>query len=455
MMVAGLLVVIGVAVAGFIFGVRFHRRDLMTLAFLLSVGLFLSRFDQMLAFSVMERPLLGIHIYLASVALLLGILLGMRGVVLNRYRRYMYLLLAVWGFLALASGLIQAGLDGLVAAVQILCIAVPPLIVASQITDFYPRTLDGNRRLRLTVVLLAGLVTPLIMLMTAVFTDAIGAAMGWRTQIPGADAGLVRGWSPLGSTISSGGLVIVAYGICLHEFITTRRPIFVMVAILNIVAILVTLSRSVLLSFILFHVVYWLLWAKRQRSGRSLFLPAVIAATISALAVVQGVFTFERLVQTDDLSLHLRQSSAAAALHASLQEPLLGAGPGLLYKEIRTSWLLKMDGGFKQRFMLVGDQISAMEPHNLYLLIASEHGWLALLIFAAVMAIPLIACWRALARPRIAGLASLYIALWISLGVLMLSNSDPLLSAQFAFFFWLLAFLGLHAAGLAHEHQGS
>ena len=446
MTIAVFLAGLGMAAAGYVLAVCFRWRDLMTMAFLFSVAFFLSRFDQMLTLSVLGRPLLGIHIYLATVALLLALLRGVRGVTRRRGRGSATRLLMVWCLLSLVSGAVHAGAEGLAAAAQILFIAVPPFVVAAQITDLYPRTPEANRRLRLSIALLIGLITPLIMLLTALLPDVIGPAMGWRQQAVSADNGFVRGWSPLGSTIASGGLVIMAYGVLLHEYMTTRRPIFAMLAALNVVAIMFTLARSVLFAFLILHVLYWLLWARRQRLGQMLCVPVAIAAAVFGLAVLKGDYSFDRFLETGDFSLSVRKASAAAALGVSIREPLLGAGPGLLYEEVRTTWLRSDDSGDKRRLMMVGDEMTAMEPHNMYLLIAAEHGWPALLVFVAILAVPIMVSLRARASPRISGQASLNIAIWVSLCLLMLTDSDPLLNAQFAVFFWLFGFLGVHAA---------
>ncbi len=439
---------IGAAIVTWLVVHGFRWSDLWVTGLFFAVTFFLSRFDAMFMVTALGRPLPGIVVFLAAVSVVVMYLRG--------YGKRAWLprigvaarFLVPWSLLAVLSGLVKGGAEGVVAAIQILIFLWAALIAAGGVVEFYAESTDSNRRVRLLFMLAMGIVTPAIMVATALAPGDFGRMLGWRPVQETIGAGFVRGWSPIGSTITSGALVVLAYALLLHEYLKTRRVIFAAAALLNVFAVMFTLARSVLIMFMLVHFLYWVLWGRRHVSRRALATPLVIIGLVLAWGGVQGDYSFERFLKTDDFSLDIRRDSLEAAVDEMFGNPLLGRGPGLLYSDVRTTWIHNPLGEDRPRFMMIGDRPSAMEPHNLYALVGAEHGIPALLLFVALFLGLARRMWVGAGRgdADAGALGAVFTSCWLAMSALFLTDSDLLLNPQFAFFFWVFGFLGVHHA---------
>ena len=105
----------------------------------------------------------------------------------------------------------------------------------------------------------------------------------------------------------------------------------------------------------------------------------------------------------------------------------------------------------------IGMHISAMEPHNMYLWLWAEHGLLAGAAFVLALVAPLVSLWRLDPRgdPEAASARAVYVALLAGFLVVFLTSSWLLLTPQFACFYWLFVFTGLHAAARVRGEDGA
>lgn len=440
-----LLGLIGAAVLMLFFGYR--MRDVLVLAFLTSIVMYLSRWDLHLHREIYGRPFVTFHWYLLATALVFG-----AAHVRFRERpalRFGPLMLAGTGFaaLALASGVLNGGAAGAVSAGHVLVVTVLPALAAATCVALIPRDAAASRRLRVTFILLAGVLTPTMVVLSALAPNQIGSLLGWGTFAAGRATGFVRGWSPLGSPITTGTAMILAYGLAMHEVIGARKRMYIAVLLLVGLAMLFTLARSVLLMFAVFHLFYF--WSVIRRQPMRVIGVGMLLIVLAGPVVykLSERFSFERFLEGGGASTDLRASSALGAMAASLRNPVLGNGPGLLYEGVRQGETVRIVRGSREvRTIMVAGRVSALEPHNVYLLVAAEHGWIALGLFLAILLI----CWRRtrlrafLADVEDRSMSSAFHALWMALLFMLMTSSNPMIKEQIAVLFWFFAFLGLH-----------
>ncbi len=448
---------VGAAMAAFVLSERLRFRDLPLLVFLLSAAVFLSRFNLMCAVDLSaDRALPGFLVYMCVVAVALWLLREQLRRSMSRAVLRVFQLSGIFALLALASGLFNGGAVGLVSSLQVLLITLPPLWVAGLVVDLMPRDPESTRRLRAALLLVMGVLVPCFVIVSALKPELFGGVLGWSAVSNEVGAGFVRGWSPLGNTISSGILIVMAYALALHEAAVGRRRRFALMAAACGLAILFTLARSVVLTFVIFHVAYWILYALRSRNRVVVVGPMILVGVLTIWALQSG-YGFGRFVVTDDFSAHVRRTSAKVALRESFVSPLLGQGPGLTYPEPREGLAAGPEEAEKRRLQMSGDEMTATEPHNLYLWLMVEHGWVAAAVFLGMMVVIIGGTRRK--PPHVAAearsLQATYLATWIALLCFLLSHSDPLTYPKFSLFFWLWAFSGLHWTESVRDAEGT
>lgn len=456
MMALALLGIIGLVMALYVRAERLRLGDVPLMVFLLSAAVFLSRFNVMFTVNILEdRPITGFLWYLMIAALVLGLLRGMMHRSLNRSVRRVFRLTGIFAALALISGFVHGGVTGASSALQVLMITLPPVWVAGLISDNLPRDRETSRRLRAIFLLLTGVLTPMFVIVSALKPELFGSLLGWRAFTNEMGAGFVRGWSPLGNTISSGVLIVMAYALALHEALVARRRRFLIIAGICGLAILFTLARSVIVVFIVFHLAYWALYGLKSRNWEIVAAPLILVALLTGWAL-KSDYSFDRFARLNDFSSQVRQTSARVALRESVRKPLLGQGPGLFYEEPRRNLSGAALGGDHRQLQMTGEEMTATEPHNLYLWLLVEHGWIAAGVFLAMIGLLIKGVARCPARSETdRSLRSMYLSVWIALLVFLLSHSDLMHNPKFSLFFWLWAFSGVHwCASLRAERAG-
>jgi O-antigen ligase len=98
--------------------------------------------------------------------------------------------------------------------------------------------------------------------------------------------------------------------------------------------------------------------------------------------------------------------------------------------------------------MMVGDDWSAMEPHNLYLLLLAEHGLFAALGYFLALVVVLVVVVRApvLGDPVARSEKAVFVGIWWATMLMFSTASWPLINQKFSVFFWLFLFSCLHWA---------
>lgn len=441
-----IFVVIVFSVVGYVFAVGLRYRDIPVLLFLSTFVFFLSRFNGLVQASIGGRPYVGIMVY--SV-LSLGFLVWLRSTDRRPVSRILLTplpFLVVFFVFSLLSGFANGEIKGVFSAVQVIAISLTPALLAWTIVELYPRDYDVPQSIRRVFIVTLGMITPLILIVSALMPSVFGDLLGWDAIQSESGLGFVRGWSPLGSTIATGCLIVMAYGFALNEAVVRKSLIHSFIAVLASVSILFTASRSVLVSYLIFNLVYLMFVGGKTRIWKVSFLPLLGMLAVFGYSFSRGTINFGRFLETGDFSLYIRVMSLRAAVLQFLESLFLGKGPGLLYSQIRTDWLVGHGGEGEAKLMLVGGTWSAMEPHNLYLLLLAEHGLIASLAYmlALLAVLVVVILSPALGDPVAKSEKATYIALWVSMMAMFLSASWPLINLKFSIFFWLFLFSCLH-----------
>lgn len=363
-------------------------RDLLLLALFAYPTVLLRRFDFSIRTNILGSWYAGFELVLAGILVLCLLVKLLSPDSEKMHMFWPFVLLASLVFIGLVSGLFNAGSRHSFGAVLQACFRwFIPFLVICVAVNLLPKTREANARLIDSYILIYGVITPILLVISALFTAQMTRLMEWDPIGQATGAGFARGWTSVGSTITAGMLMVFAYGMALARVIRKDRAKFhAFVAAMCVTAILLTLSRSVLISLLLFHVLVF----KRVLQGRfgRVFVSLILIMILLAPPVIFLVhyYSFERFFKGRDESMRLRWYSARAGLNEGLKNPLIGQGPGLLYWDVR-----QPTGAFgvAKKVMTVGRYASAKEPHNLYILVFAENGFIGLAFLIGALL-----CWR-------------------------------------------------------------
>ncbi len=443
-----IFLVMGIGTAVYLTINPWRPTDLILAAINFSLVFFLSRFNGLLTVWLDKYPLVTIHFYLLALLVFLGLVRALGKHPISRICAIPLPFLAVYSFFSILSGFVNAGFDGVLGAIQVVVITVTPALLAWILVELVGRQSQSPAELRRLYILPLGVVTPLILMVSALLPGVFSGLLGWELSVDfGGDEGFLRGWSPLGSTILTGSLVVIAFGFALHEAVVNRSRLHTVVASLASASVLFTASRAVMIVFVLFNFIYWPMVGKWRTFVRVSFLPAAVFIAIVGWSLVTGAISFERFLEVRNQSSTLRASSAVAAFELGREKTFLGHGPGQVYHEIRTIWVANPKRRARVMERPINGRMSAMEPHNLYLYLFAEHGLIATLAFVLAMFSSLIALWRQKpgSDPTIRSERAVFLGLGVGLVFIFLTASWPLMSPQYSVFLWLFVFSSLHS----------
>jgi O-antigen ligase len=429
-------------------------RDLLVLLLFLYPVLFLGRFSVALRYNFLGQWYLGFELSMVGF-LVVFLLMKFLNSDSGKMRLFWPISLAVLLFaIGLFSGLINGtGIRDYGAAMQAGFRWFIPFLAACAAISVLPKTSQSNARLVSSYILVYGILSPLLRSVSSLFTTQVGRLMGWEPFgiSEAAGAGFTRGWTPTGSTISSGMLVVFAYAMALTRLIRKEHVGFnAFVAILCVIAVFFTLARSVMLVLVLFHLLMFkdVLWRNFSRVVVSLLV--IVILLVPSLIVLGHWYSFERFVAGGGESTRLRWSSLKAGLVLASEKPVLGQGPGLLYWEVRQPW--GMPGTHpEERTTTFRNLPSAKEPHNLYVLAFAETGLVGLALLGAV----LLYCLHRLKVAKI--YSNVYVPEWgldasahwsmlISFLVFCLTSASVFIYPKVSLTMWAALLVGLHSA---------
>jgi O-antigen ligase len=306
-------------------------------------------------------------------------------------------------------------------------------------------------------VLVYGYILAGFMISMALFPNVFARFFEWQETYAMVGGAFRRARSPLGSGISAGILVIFAIALAAAQIRRGRRVwLYSLVFLVAVPAVLLTLARSLVLAMGLFFMIYY--WRTLLQNWQRAVVMIILAliVLVPLVAFMAHRFDLSRLLDFTELQTTLRARSAETGLRAFAQKPALGHGAGLVYQSVRHPLeMIRQRGGRRTGVTIaVAGGATALEPHNLYILIAVEYGGLMLLVFLAGAA----AWWwtlkrgTALAPVRWRPLSDAYLTMAIVFALFSLTNSDLILYQRVTFVMWLFIFMSIHGVQVSETH---
>lgn len=325
--------------------------------------------------------------------------------------------------LAVGSSTMDEGLRGVVAGIELLVpMAILPLVLNVKL-----RAEDALALLVLVVVCLAG--NALIAMGTCFFSEAAKQTFGWQLW-----RSLERGLSAAGSAVTTAGLLAMVLPLLLAWAASARYSPYVWAAGAAVVGgLAVTQTRAALYTIGLVAPATLLMMRARVR-----MLPLVIATVliVAPVGIVASRTPLHRFLVLIDVSAQHRVALAQEAFGIVAGSKGLGAGWATVY--LRPPY---------PRRVLFGERWEGgrrMEPHSLYLLMATEMGLPALAAYFVLLGIigsALVSRCRSAAaeHPTACGMVSGYVAVVLFEAF----NSDIALLPSFAVVVWTFIACGL------------
>lgn len=428
-------------------------RDLLVLGLLLYPILFLGRFSTALKYNFIGHWYLGFELSMVGFLVIFIVVKVLSPDSGKMGLFWPISLSAILLMIGLFSGLVNsAAIRDYGAVLQAGFQWFVPFLVACTAISTLPKTPQSNARLANSYILVYGILTPLLILASALFTTQVAKLMGWDPSgiSETSGAGFTRGWTPTGSTISSGMLVVFAYGMVLTRLIRKEHIGFnAFVAALCVMAVFFTLARSVMLALIVFHLFMFkdVLWRNFSRIAVSLLL--IVILLVPSLIVLSHWYSFERFVMKEQESTRLRWYSLLAGLAVGLEKPVLGQGPGLLYWEVRQP--RGLPGTTEGRVITIRNLPSAKEPHNLYVLTFAETGLVGLAMLGVILLywlhrLKAAKIYSNVYVPALDLDATAHWSMLICFMVFCLTSASILIAPKVALTSWSALLVGLHCA---------
>ncbi len=425
---------------------RFRLVDCIPLLAVSSVVFFLSRYNLEFAYFVGLRMFPGIMFLMLAWIIIIFVLRIARGIPPLPHRNTVLIFLSIFIAGALISGLVNSpNLTGFVAPLHVLFTALLPIALSFALVSVVNRNRKSYENLVTSFILFCGVLLPFLMLVGAIAPDSIGRFLGWRDIAERHSAGFSTARTPVGSGIASAMVVNIAYGFALCRFLNRKQWLnFIPIALCGF-ALMFSLQRSAMATFVLFNAVFFI-HAARKHLFMIITTAILCVITLSiASRFIPEHYNFNRFFSLGSTSDSIRFSGITGAWVAGFKAPILGHGPGLLYHQYRTTFVVEKAS--EHNTITIEGYQSAQEPHNTYAFLAAEFGIIGLSSFLGCM----IYLWRKTQSKNLNALSShdllykkMYNAQWIAYFAGMYTHSTPLGNMKAAMFFWIFVAMGLH-----------
>lgn len=256
-----------------------------------------------------------------------------------------------------------------------------------------------------------------------------------------------RAFSPLGGPSATAMCLLLVYCVAGGTLLSGRSRFGAMlVLVLCFLALLTTLARAALVSFVIANLYLWCDYRRGlRRPALRFMLVAAVLLTSSAYGLAH-IHSLERLSSglLDDsrsASLNLRFQSFTTATEYGMNHMLVGGGWGLVYTLPREYTM----HGPTPPIMYIDGKPTAPKPHNLFALVFAESGVLAVLTLLCLFWL----VFRSLrppdphAAPEGYMLVRGFRAGFLGFAVMCVAQDHLFLTTKLAFFFYLFVFLGL------------
>jgi len=362
----------------FVFMVKNYGWMLVLISLILCVIVLIpSRVDSMLAIDFLERKLGFIDIFFLISITLLGLYYGIKnGItfpkILVTYAGFMFFLITI----SLLSVFVNINkYDSLAPVFFSFEIFYFPLILPIFMIDKNYNLSRINHLINIIVIL--GLIIGISGIFISLFGLKYLDYLGWEKMGGVIDISLVREHTTFGGAGPTGIFLVMCFFLLLAMYLNNRRKsvsiFYLCIIVVYSVAIVLTLTRSVILAFIFSFFTFVIVNHRKIFLRRTFFKFALFITLIFLLPIVLWFFfNLSRLVQFGHESDILRLSSLKVAFQIFRDYPFLGIGSGSFYPK---------DGEIE--LLCYNDMMTARDPHNLYALILSEQGIIGIIAHIA------------------------------------------------------------------------
>jgi len=246
---------------------------------------------------------------------------------------------------------------------------------------------EDIRRL-LRIIVMTAVATALMVVVVSIFSDWFVKTFGWKHVWYGNES-IARAHVPLSGGIQSGAFLVMVFPLCLQMYYgsSKRRDIlfFFFSAIVIALGIVFCFSRAILVTAVLTTCGMFL--ARTERKGKlsrgsrkwifALLLVAAVTAVVSAVS-------FERYIARGrrSQSIEYRRKGAEVALTVIRDHPVIGSSFATVYPRQVTGFVPDAHRGGRMAVIFYKGEVSPVDPHNLFLMIAAEMGLFGLAVFS-------------------------------------------------------------------------
>jgi O-antigen ligase len=181
----------------------------------------------------------------------------------------------------------------------------------------------------------------------------------------------------LGSTITVSYYLVLSLPICLFLNFTSSNKRWKRISFITILSVFIAIAiLGSRISFIIsvFIMSYYMLFVKNN-NGRSYKKVALIIVLILLTIFAYDMFDLSRIFSGfSDNSTSSRISAMKLGMYIFSQNPVIGSGLGKYFTRIYSERIINVDGIF-----------GLVDPHNLYILILSELGFVGLALFLLII----------------------------------------------------------------------
>jgi len=375
----------------------------------------LNRFDQGFALPVGDY-IVKVNYWFAAVSIgllaIMNALLPSREIVaggpLVRFARYFGLGLSLFALLGLLSIVSNAAFDryvpdrsllGELLALGSLCLPMLLLlaVVRSNLTKDH-----ALMCLRGLVAFAAG--TGFVMVVFALLPQTVTAMLGWSRELVIGSGGLIRGQTPLGhpNTVSAVMVLLLPVILGLRHRSPLWTPFYLGSALFLMGGVLFSLSRTAasIALVVLAMCLLYILGAGAWKHILSIAVAGVfVAVVVWAGLSLFGAYDFSRFWSTryfENANIERRVQTIVTSLRVMRDYPVLGASPNSVYPrdELQPDWV-PADVDQLGPIIYYRGHLTAANPHNVFLTVLAEFGFLGGAVFFALMALVLHTIWRA------------------------------------------------------------
>jgi O-antigen ligase len=361
------------------FAERIAICDLLPYCYIIATVFLLSRFENGLLFRLNQIPFPGFVVF--QLTIIVSLLLYKGRLYTVRYNFIVNFIACITISSIVSTLTNELSIDSIVLFVQSLLYLLLPILSSLLIID----SISDDVLFCNTYILCTAVIIPLFIIVTAISPEIFGNILGWTEQSVSQRSLLHSAFSPLGTRISSGLLVLSSFIFLIPRYIVFRKKYHLVLIILSFSSVLFTLSRTVMVQFFLMLLFSgsYILVVLPLRLFRNYLIAILLFFIVSIALISMTQYRYQRFILTGDTSMNLRILAIKNTFNISLSKPLFGYGPGLFFTINRTAFVdpnVHIDKVYKQKFASM-DNIGLIEPHNTYVYFALEYGYIALIIY--------------------------------------------------------------------------